>query len=95
MKINGECKYLWRAVDQEGQVLDILVQPKRDKAAAERFFKKVLRGMAQAPRKVVTDRLASYSPVLRSCPMQPILGLKEQTIEQRTQISQPVSESVG
>jgi putative transposase len=44
LKINGKCHYLLRAVDQEGQVLDILVQPKRDKAAVERFFKKVLRG---------------------------------------------------
>ena len=61
LKINGVCQYLWRAVDQEGQVLDILVQPKRDKVAAERFFKKVLRGTAQAPRQVVTDRLASYT----------------------------------
>jgi putative transposase len=59
LKINGKCQYLWRAVDQEGQVLDILVQPKRDKAAAERFFKKVLRGTRQAPRQVVADRLAS------------------------------------
>lgn len=61
LKINGKCQYLWRAVDQEGQVLDILVQPKRDKAAAERFFKKVLRGTGQAPRQVVTDQLASYT----------------------------------
>ena len=61
LKINDKCQYLWRAVDQEGQVLDILVQPKRDKTAAERFFKKVLRGTRQAPRQVVTDRLASYT----------------------------------
>ena len=66
VKVSGELgqlqlQYLWRAVDQEGQVLDILVQPKRDKAAAERFCKKVLRGTAQAPRLVVTDRLASYT----------------------------------
>ncbi|MSQ57859.1 MAG: IS6 family transposase [Limnohabitans sp.] len=65
LKISGKCKYLWRAVDQEGQVLDILVQPKRDKATAERFFKKVLRGTAQAPRQVVTDRLAG-SVVIRN-----------------------------
>jgi len=61
LKIKGECKYLWHAVDQECQVLEILVQPNRDKAAAERFFKKVLRGTRQAPRQVVTDRLASYT----------------------------------
>ncbi len=60
LKINGQQKYLWRAVDQEGQVLDILVQAKRNKVAAERFFKKVLRGTCQAPREVVTDKLAAY-----------------------------------
>lgn len=48
LKIKGVCKYLWRAVDQKGQVLDILVQSKRDKAAAKWFFKKVLRATAQA-----------------------------------------------
>ena len=61
LKINGELKYLWRAVDQEGQVLDILVQPRRDKAAAERFFKKLLRATCHAPRVVVMDKLASYN----------------------------------
>ena len=60
LKINGQHKYLWRAVDQEGQVLDILVQAKRNKVAAERFFKKILRGTCQAPRAVVTDKLAAY-----------------------------------
>ena len=61
LKINSICQYLWRAVDQEGQVLDILVQPKRKKAAAERFFKNVLPGTCQVPRKVIPDRLASYT----------------------------------
>lgn len=60
LKIDGEWKYLWRAVDQEGQVLDILVQPKRNKDAAARFFKKLLRDTCQAPREVVTDKLACY-----------------------------------
>jgi putative transposase len=61
LKINGECQHLWCAVDQEGQVLDILVKSKRDKAAAERFFKKVLHYKRQAPRQVVTNRLGSYN----------------------------------
>jgi putative transposase len=52
--------YLWRAVDQDGSVLDMLVQPRRDKKPAARFFKKLLRGSTYAPRVVVTDRLASY-----------------------------------
>ena len=48
-------------MDHEGQVLDILVQPKRDKTATGEFFMKVLRGTRQAPRQVLTDRLASYT----------------------------------
>lgn len=60
LKINDQQKYLWRAVDQEGQVLDILVQAKRNKLAAEYFFKKVLRGTCHAPREVVTDKLTAY-----------------------------------
>jgi len=61
LSINGKLQYLWRAVDQDGSVLDILVQPHRDKKAAARFFKKLLRGSRYAPRVVVTDRLASYT----------------------------------
>ena len=61
LKINGECKYLWPVVDQECQVLEILVQPNRDKAAVERFFNEVLRDTRQAPRQVVTDKLASHT----------------------------------
>jgi putative transposase len=61
LKIGGRLQYLWRAVDQDGSVLDILVQPHRDKEPAARFFKKLLRGLRYAPRVVVTDRLASYT----------------------------------
>jgi putative transposase len=60
VKIDGRLQYLWRAVDQDGSVLDILVQARRDKRAAARFFMKLLRGARYAPRVVVTDRLASY-----------------------------------
>ena len=59
LKIGGRLQYLWQAVDQDGTVLDILVQPKRDKAAAARFFRKLRRGLRCAPRFVVTDKLAS------------------------------------
>ena len=61
LKINGRLQYLWRAVDQDGTVLDILVQPKRDKVAAARYFRKLLGGLGYAPREVVTDQLASYT----------------------------------
>jgi putative transposase len=60
LKIDGCLRYLWRAVDQDGSVLDILVQRHRDKKAAGRFFKTLLRGLRYAPRVVVTDRLTSY-----------------------------------
>ena len=60
VRIAGQQRYLWRAVDQKGNVLDILVQKTRDKVAAARFFKKLLRMAKYAPRVVVTDRLASY-----------------------------------
>jgi putative transposase len=69
LKIDGRLQYLWRAVDQDGSVLDILVQPRRDKKAAARFFKRLLRGSRYVPRVVVTDKLASYvAPCAESLP---------------------------
>jgi putative transposase len=61
LKINGRIHYLWRAVDQDGDVLDILVQTKRDKTAATKFFRKLLKGLRYIPRVIVTDKLKSYS----------------------------------
>ena len=52
--------YLWRAVDQHGDVLDILVQSRRNAKAAKRFFRKLLKGLRYVPRVIVTDKLASY-----------------------------------
>ena len=63
--INGERHYLWRAVDQDGDVLDILVQKHRDKRAAKRFFRKLLKGLRYAPRRIVTDKLQSYGAALK------------------------------
>ena len=65
VSINGAQQYLWRAVDQDGQVLDILVQPRRDKAAAVKFLRKLLKGLAYVPRVVITDKLASYGAAMR------------------------------
>jgi putative transposase len=61
VRIGGRLHYLWRAVDQDGSVLDILVQSRRSKKAAARFFRKLLRGLKYAPRVVVTDKLTSYT----------------------------------
>jgi putative transposase len=58
--INGKTHYLWRAVDQDGNVLDILVTSRRDAKAATRFFRKLLKGLEYVPRVLVTDKLASY-----------------------------------
>src|SRR5688572_4664478 len=60
LKINGKTSYLWRAVDQDGNVLDILVQSRRNKAAAKKFFRKVLKGCEYVPRVLITDKLGSY-----------------------------------
>ena len=60
LKVCGETHYLWRAVDQDGNVLDILVQSQRNAKAATRFFKKLLKGLRYAPRVMITDELASY-----------------------------------
>jgi putative transposase len=61
IKTNGKDYYLWRAVDQDGEVLDILVQSRRDKRGAKRFFRKLLKGLQCVPRVIVTDQLRSYS----------------------------------
>ena len=58
--INAITHYLWRAVDQHGNVLDILVQSRRNAKAAQRFFRKLLKGLRYVPRVIVTDKLASY-----------------------------------
>ena len=60
LKINGKRSYLWRAVDQDGNVLDILVQSRRNKAAAKKFFRKLLKGCEYVPRVLITDKLGSY-----------------------------------
>ena len=60
LKINGRLHYLWRAVDQDGDVLDILVQSRRDKKAAKKFFRKLLKQLRYVPSLIITDKLKSY-----------------------------------
>ena len=60
MKINGKQHYLWRAVDQHGEVVDVYLQAKRDGTAARRFFKRLLRTHGSVSRKIATDKLRSY-----------------------------------
>lgn len=65
LTINGQRHYLWRAVDQEGHILDILVQRHRNKVAAKTFFRKLLKALAYVPRVIITDKLASYEAAKR------------------------------
>jgi putative transposase len=65
LKINGKRHYVWRAVDQDGTVLDMLVQSRRNKAAAKTFLRKVLKGGQYVPRVLITDNLASYGAAKR------------------------------
>jgi len=60
VQINGVQHSLWRAVDQDGNVLDILVQAQRDKHAAAKFLRKLLKGLMYVPRVLITDKLPSY-----------------------------------
>src|ERR671933_1121166 len=65
IKIAGKKHWLWRAVDQDGLVLDVLVQSRRDKGAAKRLLRKLLKRQCRAPRVMITDKLASYGAAKR------------------------------
>ena len=64
VSINGKRMYLWRAVDGEGEVLDILIQSRRNKKAALKLMRKLLKKQGYAPDEVVTDKLPSYGAAL-------------------------------
>ena len=66
VRINGQQQYLWRAVDQDGDVIDILLQPRRDQHAAARFFQRLMRNQGKEPFRIVTDKLKSYGAALRT-----------------------------
>jgi putative transposase len=65
VSINGKLMYLWRAVDGEGEVLDILVQSRRNKKAALKLMRKLLRKQGAVPDSIVTDKLPSYRAALK------------------------------
>ncbi len=64
--MQGRRHYLWRAVDQDGDVIDILVQSRRNRRAAARFIRKLLKGQGREPRRLTTDKLRSYSAAHRT-----------------------------
>ena len=65
ISIRGERHYLWRAIDQDGETLDILVQKRRNSMAAKRFFRKLLKDKQYSPRRIITDKLGSYAVAQR------------------------------
>jgi transposase-like protein len=66
IKVNGECKYLYRAIDSEGNTLDFMLSAKRNKKAAKRFFKKVLKTKhSKSPRVINTDKDKAYPPAIK------------------------------
>ena len=65
MKIDGKQHYLWRAVDQDGEIVDVFLQRRRDGNAAKRFFERLLKTHRDEPRKIVTNKLRSYGVAQR------------------------------
>ena len=86
IKIRGELNYLWRAVDQDGDTIDILVQKRRNKAAAKQFFRKLLKGQCQVPWRMITDKLKSYSAAHRDV-MPSVTHSTEQYENNRAEVS--------
>jgi putative transposase len=77
VKINGKQQYLWRAVDQDGEVVDVYLQAKRDGVAAKRFFRRLLRNYGSEPRRIVTDKLRSYGVAHRELMPEAIHSTKQ------------------
>ena len=86
IQINGKQHYLWRAVDQDGEVVDVYLQAKRDGTAAKRFFKRLICSHGTEPRKIVTDKLRSY-PVAQREMMPSIIHSTQQYENNRAEQS--------
>ena len=94
VRINGEQHYLWRAVDQNGDVIDIRVQPRRDQRAAGRFFRRLLRGQGKEPFRIITDKLNSYGAAKRTIlPASLTTRRVTPTIAPKSHINRPDKES--
>ena len=86
VSINGRQQYLWRAVDEDGDVLDILVQSRRNRRAAVRFFRKLLKRQGCAPRRLITDKLRSY-PAAHRAVMPSVVHVTDQYANNRAEVS--------
>ena len=84
--VHGRRQFLWRAVDQDGDLLDILVQSRRDRQAAVRFFRKVSKGQGRAPHRLVTFKLRSYSAAHRTV-MPSVVHSTQQYENNRAEVS--------
>ena len=84
--IQGRQQYLWRAVDEDGDVIDILLQSRRDRRAAARFFRKLLKSQGCVPRRLVTDKLRSY-PAARRSVMPSVIHCTDQYANNRAEVS--------
>ena len=86
LKIQGRQQYLWLAVDEDGDVIDILVQSRRDRRAATRFFRTLLKGQGREPRRLITDKLRSYPSACRSV-MPSVVHCTDQYTNNRAEVS--------
>ena len=86
VNIQGRQQYLWRAVDEDGDVIDILVQSRRNRRAAERFLRRLLKGQGREPRRLITDKLRSYSAAHRTV-LPSVVHSTEQYENNRAEVS--------
>ena len=86
VKIQGRQQYLWRAIDQDGDVIDILVQSRRDRRAAKRFFRKLLKGQERTPIDLTTDKLRSYGAAKREM-MPSVVHCQDKYANNRAEVS--------
>ena len=84
--INGVRHYLWRAVDQDGDVIDILVQKRRDKRAAKRFLRKLMKDQGYSPRRMITDKLRSYGAARKEV-MPSVIHCQDRYANNRAEVS--------
>jgi len=90
VRINAKQHYLWRAVDQDGEVVDVFLQARRDGAAAKRLFKRLLRSHGGEPSKIVTDKLRSY-PVAHREVMPEVIHVTDRYANNRAEQSHEVT----
>ena len=90
VKIQGQQQFLWRAVDKDCDAIDILVQSRRNRRAAARFFRKLFKRQGRAPRRLITDELRNYSAAHHTVcrPWSTVPG-STSTIEQKSSINPP------